>query len=73
VLHMQNKAFWPHLTKVGKLRAQGRREAAADALLSILTDASRISPPIFIRRSKATLYRFHIRLFLQCMGTMRWI
>jgi hypothetical protein len=43
VLHMQKKAFWPHLTKAGKLRAQGRREAAADALLSILTDASRIS------------------------------
>jgi ribosomal protein S30 len=43
VLHIQTKAFWPHLTKAGKLRAQGRREAAADALLSILTDASRIS------------------------------
>jgi ribosomal protein S30 len=43
VLHIQKKAFWPHLTKAGKLREQGSPEAAANALLLTLTDASRIS------------------------------
>jgi hypothetical protein len=43
ILHIQKKTFWSHFTKAGKFRAQGKRERAADALLSILTDASRIS------------------------------